>query len=65
LLSHLASIFAPSNGIAGSITLWLNGLRLIAIGFDFRVFPFGPARGVPACSHRIAAEQRLPLRELP
>src|SRR4051812_40429878 len=46
-VSRLASFWAPSNGIEGFILLWLRGLRLITIGFDFRVFDCGLARGAP------------------
>src|SRR5690242_15649228 len=35
----------PNNRIAGFILLWLCGLRLIVIGFDFRVFHLVLARG--------------------
>jgi hypothetical protein len=43
----MASFFAANSGIMGFILLWLRGLRLIAFGFDFRVFDCGLARGAP------------------
>ena len=57
-ISQLASFFAPNNGIVGFILLWLCGLRLIAIGFDFRVFHPGLARGGLSPAHWLAPERR-------
>ena len=44
-ISQLASFFAVRIGDVGFISLWFISLRLIAVGFDFRVFHAAFDRG--------------------